>query len=325
MSTPSKSITSPKSVTSPPNPRRHSNAILTKLQSTSRSTRFSVSAESNTTSNKRSVEATVRAPPAQFKRENRGQQERESIKIRLITFNMFDSLPESDGDLSELLGFTSPEASTSTGGADEPEEGEKGEDQEEMDPNSKLPTFRLDSCHPYHVIAFAGQECPTASGLSTGRVNLKDLNSRKGWSTRLEDYLCNVKDKDKEEGKGVKGMYILAAKERLLPGIFLAIFILKDCSSLLQGIESKCVTAGLLNGRLGNKGGIGISLSIFNHRFLFINVHLAAHASAIEKRKEDMRRILDGLNELEDFSGRISAGKTIPDRWDQVFILGDMK
>lgn len=44
---------------------------------------------------------------------------------------------------------------------------------------------------------------------------------------------------------------------------------------LCAGASKSSVTAGLIGGRLGNKGGVGISLNIAGSSFLFVNAHLA--------------------------------------------------
>lgn len=41
------------------------------------------------------------------------------------------------------------------------------------------------------------------------------------------------------------------------------------------GTSKSAVTAGLIGGRVGNKGGVGISLNIDGTTFLLINAHLA--------------------------------------------------
>lgn len=41
------------------------------------------------------------------------------------------------------------------------------------------------------------------------------------------------------------------------------------------GMSKSAVTAGLIGGRVGNKGGVGISLNIDGTTFLLINAHLA--------------------------------------------------
>lgn len=41
-----------------------------------------------------------------------------------------------------------------------------------------------------------------------------------------------------------------------------------------QGTSKAAVTAGLIGGRVGNKGGVGISLKLAGTTFLFLNAHL---------------------------------------------------
>lgn len=41
------------------------------------------------------------------------------------------------------------------------------------------------------------------------------------------------------------------------------------------GMSKSSVTAGLIGGRVGNKGGVGISLNLHGTTFLFLNAHLA--------------------------------------------------
>lgn len=51
---------------------------------------------------------------------------------------------------------------------------------------------------------------------------------------------------------------------------------------ILTGTSKSAVTAGLIGGRVGNKGGIGISLNIDGTTLLFINAHLAGRLSVNE-------------------------------------------
>lgn len=41
------------------------------------------------------------------------------------------------------------------------------------------------------------------------------------------------------------------------------------------GTSKDAVTTGLIGGRVGNKGGVGISVNIAGTTLLFINAHLA--------------------------------------------------
>lgn len=74
-----------------------------------------------------------------------------------------------------------------------------------------------------------------------------------------------------EEGLGA---YQLVRKERML-GIYLAVFVWKGASHLLEATSGSYVTTGLIGGRWGNKGGVAISLKLAGKRLLFINSHLS--------------------------------------------------
>lgn len=116
--------------------------------------------------------------------------------------------------------------------------------------------------------------------------------SPSGWTSMVEDWLC--------QGSGTrtssptvadigfpkplaprppfkepkKGPYQLLVKERMM-GIYLAIFIHRDLRPLIRGTSRSVVAAGLIGGRVGNKGGVGITLNLDGTTFLFLNAHLA--------------------------------------------------
>lgn len=88
-----------------------------------------------------------------------------------------------------------------------------------------------------------------------------------------------------------QGPYELLVKERMM-GLYLAVFIHRDIRDLVQGeagtagslyhkltseagTSRSAVTAGLIGGRVGNKGGVGISINLNGTTMLFINAHLA--------------------------------------------------
>lgn len=45
--------------------------------------------------------------------------------------------------------------------------------------------------------------------------------------------------------------------------------------NLCTGASKDAVTTGLIGGRVGNKGGVGISVNVAGTTLLFINAHLA--------------------------------------------------
>lgn len=78
-------------------------------------------------------------------------------------------------------------------------------------------------------------------------------------------------------------------------GMYLSIYVYKGCEHLVQGVDKDYVTTGLAGGRLGNKGGIGISLKMAGHRFLFVNSHLAAHTGRQAARLANISKIKSEL------------------------------
>ncbi|ORY22769.1 hypothetical protein BCR39DRAFT_550917 [Naematelia encephala] len=124
---------------------------------------------------------------------------------------------------------------------------------------------------------------------------------------------------------GGSGCYLHVVKERLM-GMYLSVYVYKGCEHLVQGVDKDFVTAGLAGGRFGNKGGIGISLKLADHRFLFVNSHLAAHTGRISTRLANIAKIKTDLR-LDCFlppdDPRADA-EDITERFDTVFWCGDL-
>ncbi|WVQ70227.1 uncharacterized protein L199_008453 [Kwoniella botswanensis] len=121
------------------------------------------------------------------------------------------------------------------------------------------------------------------------------------------------------------GSYVHVVKERLL-GMYLSVYVYKGCEHLIQGLDKDLVTAGLAGGRVGNKGGIGISLKLADHRFLFVNSHLAAHTGRMHARLSNIAKIKSELR-LDCFLPKDdprAGAEDITDRFDTVFWCGDL-
>ncbi|KAH0584979.1 hypothetical protein H2248_008249 [Termitomyces sp. 'cryptogamus'] len=274
------------------------------------------------------------------------------LKIRIVTWNMHDSVPK--GDLEEFFGkvpLWSPSSSTSSG---------------------TIPNFPLEAVHPYHLVVVAGQECPSLSGIPMGlgaglnklmekdknkdRENLEKSRTRhkdkdedqsheppSGWTSMIDDWLC--------QGSGTrtssptvadigfpkplaprplfkeprKGPYQLLVKERMM-GIYLAVFIHRDLHPLVRGTSRSAVTAGLIGGRVGNKGAVGITINLDGTTFLFLNAHLAAHEAKLNHRLSNLIKIKNELA-VDDFLGnddpRVMA-EDLTDKFDHTFLFGDL-
>ncbi|KAF9267628.1 DNase I-like protein [Marasmius fiardii PR-910] len=283
-----------------------------------------------------------------------------SLKVRILTWNMHDSVPK--GDLEELFGkvpfYTPSTASTS------------------------LPQFASDTEHPYHLIVVAGQECPSSSGIPMGlgtgfKLYDRDKEDREkddkprslkngykeeairskksyedlvhdsppsGWTSMIEDWLCyggsatRIPEASEISGpkrlsprivskEPKKGPYQLLCKERLL-GIYLAIYIHRDVRRFVRGTSKSTVTSGLMGGRWGNKGGVGISMNIDGKTFLFLNCHLAA-----QQEKANLNDRLNNYNKIkaelavDDFLSSDDPrmmSEDITDKFDYTFVFGDL-
>ncbi|KAG8908354.1 hypothetical protein FRB99_007281 [Tulasnella sp. 403] len=127
------------------------------------------------------------------------------------------------------------------------------------------------------------------------------------------------------QSQDTRGPYLLHAKERLM-AISLYIFIHRDIQHLVQGTSKSTVTAGLIGGRLGNKGGVGISMKVAGTSLLFINAHLAAHADRQAERLANMAKIKADL-EVDTFlapDDPRNVAEDLTDRFDHSFIFGDL-
>ncbi|KAI9001520.1 DNase I-like protein [Trametes punicea] len=282
------------------------------------------------------------------------------IKVRILTWNMHDSLPK--GNVEDLLGsvpLSNPDLPSG----------------DVFTPS--LPAFPATPDHPYHIVIVAGQECPSASGIPMAlgagfKLNNKDKdNSRSkhsllppdadesvhrksaetdpqspsekphehhhppsSWSSVLENWYCHppvaypiASDpnlKTQHETQRV-GPYELLAKERMM-GLYLAVFIHRQAKPLVRGVSKSAVTTGLIGGRVGNKGGVGVSMNLAGTTLLFINAHLAAHEGRVQHRLADLAKIKAELS-VDDFltpeDPRFMA-EDITDRFDFTFIFGDL-
>ncbi|GMK55391.1 hypothetical protein CspeluHIS016_0204470 [Cutaneotrichosporon spelunceum] len=121
------------------------------------------------------------------------------------------------------------------------------------------------------------------------------------------------------------GPYVQLIKERLM-GLYVHVFVYKGCEHLVEGVDKDFVRTGLAGGRIGNKGGIGISLNLKGHRLLFVNAHLAAHAECNDDRIANINKIKSELRPncfLPQDDPRTSM-QDITDRFDTTFWCGDL-
>ncbi|KAL8487247.1 hypothetical protein ACS0TY_023792 [Phlomoides rotata] len=77
---------------------------------------------------------------------------------------------------------------------------------------------------------------------------------------------------------------------RQLAGLMIAIWVRKSLRSHAGDLDVSAVACGL--GRaIGNKGGVGLRLRVYDRLMCFVNCHLAAHLDAVNRRNSDFDHI----------------------------------
>ncbi|GAA6059865.1 hypothetical protein JCM10212_007070 [Sporobolomyces blumeae] len=199
----------------------------------------------------------------------------------------------------------------------------EGDDRERRDPDDPGGAPLLDE-RSLHAKSF-GQDDPSADSGSVS-AGSRPPTSHAHRDDEVRSQAASTHGSNSGDSRRRRGPYVLVEKERLM-GIYIAVFVARSCEDLVEGVSKSRVPAGLIGGRVGNKGGVGVSLHFANSRLLFVSAHLAAHASAIEIRKANVLKIFEELD-VDDFwaaSGRMGPKpKHVTDRFDQTFFLGDL-
>ncbi|KAF8588898.1 DNase I-like protein [Ramaria rubella] len=130
----------------------------------------------------------------------------------------------------------------------------------------------------------SGVEKPLKPEPARSAQNTLDVNWKSSSPSSHHEYFSATKT------QAQTGPYELLVKERLM-GIYTAVYIHRDVRSLVQGVSTGSVPAGLIGGRLGNKGGVGVSVNFNGTTLLFINAHLAAHEGKVPLRVANLAKI----------------------------------
>ncbi|KIJ52652.1 hypothetical protein M422DRAFT_202876 [Sphaerobolus stellatus SS14] len=186
------------------------------------------------------------------------------------------------------------------------------------------------------VVTATGFDSPNSSEAQTpvnGEPPNVDISARPGVERPVTRGTIDVnwtkessnKDAITTHADSKKGPYELLIKERLM-GIYMAIYVHRDVRPLIRGVSSDTVPAGLIGGRLGNKGGVGISVNFDGTSLLFINAHLAAHEGKAQLRVANLSKIKTELA-LDSFlapDDPRTVSEDLTDKFDHTFIFGDL-
>ncbi|XP_043285885.1 inositol polyphosphate 5-phosphatase OCRL isoform X2 [Venturia canescens] len=113
-----------------------------------------------------------------------------------------------------------------------------------------------------------------------------------------------------------KGVYHQVAIVRLV-GMMLIVFAQETHLPFIKTVSIDTVGTGIM-GKMGNKGGVAVSMTVHSTTICFVNAHLAAHCEEFERRNQD----------YADICARLSFAKYMPPKsfkdHDHIYWLGDL-
>ena len=121
----------------------------------------------------------------------------------------------------------------------------------------------------YHVVVVGTQECENTFAKSI------IVPSKAKWEALL---------------KAALGVDYDVIRSHSLQASHIIIFGHKSIINLVSNVRSNAAPTGIAE-KMGNKGGVGVSMSIGDSTFVFINAHLAAHKHATQHRIQEFGRI----------------------------------
>jgi len=158
------------------------------------------------------------------------------------------------------------------------------------------PQSAQSQAEPSHSSAGSNAEVPAAVPLlplesvkqcSLVVVGLQECaGKRDNWLEMLERELESV------HGGGFHTVHASYSWDRAL-----FVFVRKELESAVSNVNSSEVYLGVA-GIAGNKGAIGLRMTLFDTHLVFVNCHLAAHKGEVERRNSEYRALVRRLSAL---------------------------
>lgn len=88
--------------------------------------------------------------------------------------------------------------------------------------------------------------------------------------------------------------------------------------SVVHSVKTTCSSTGMMGGKVGNKGGLVVSLSFGPTSLCFVSCHLAAHLEMVNKRDSDCEEILQETRSI------CHPRLDVTSQFDHCFWMGDL-
>ncbi|KAL3827670.1 hypothetical protein ACHAXA_000543 [Cyclostephanos tholiformis] len=167
-------------------------------------------------------------------------------------------------------------------------------------PSSDVLAKHLFPHHSYHVVVVGTQECENTFAKSI------IVPTKLKWEALLKEAL---------------GANYDVIRSHSLQASHIIIFGHKSIVNLVSNVRSHAVPTGIAE-KMGNKGGVGVSMTIGVSTFVFINAHLAAHKHATQHRIREFGRISSDMAtklwQRDDIETSDSASNAVHDDNDYV-------
>lgn len=138
---------------------------------------------------------------------------------------------------------------------------------------------------PPDLYAIAFQEIDMAPNT----IILSETRPDRQWIEKIMDGVCSGVD------------YVELATVRFV-GMQLTLVIKRSLRTHIKQCHTDMVGTGTL--KYGNKGGVGVSIKLGETFICFVNSHLAAHQSEVERRNEDYNEIMRRMQFTEGIKRR---------------------
>lgn len=123
----------------------------------------------------------------------------------------------------------------------------------------------------------------TTKGLLNGQTN-----KSKPWKNAIEQTLAKIHRNDGEK-------YVHICDQQMV-GLYVLVYTRAVNVPRIKNIKASHIGTGIMK-RMGNKGGVGISFTVYDAKVMIVGAHFNAHTEGLQRRNKDYKTIIKKLGE----------------------------